>query len=196
MKYKRTGSIVENYKQVAKDDPRYTLEYGLEGMLQTWTLQDVLQYEMNEEKFGKDTAVDMYSELWRRRTYYEFYDLKEQIGVPKDQQLTMEEVMKMIVIYFNAFGNPFEIVKNGPDLYEGHVADCPYTTQIVWKLFDRERADHFNEAVQVSCNTAIFEEFLRLANLDKEWLFSFGNQLCRYGGSCSFIFRKKIPEKV
>ena len=188
----KTESVVENFKQLQKKDPRYTLEFGLKGLLNVFTLHDFLGFELNEEKFGTDTAVDMYAELWRRRSIIEFAQLKQEVGLKPEEDPDMPTFMEMVQIYFNTFGNPFEIVKNGPDIYEGKVYDCPYTTEIVFPTFDRKRADHFNEAVQVSCNTAIFEEFLRQAKLDDKWLFAFPNQLCRYGGSCGFIFRKRI----
>ena len=192
--FKRTGSIIENQKQIAAVDPRYTLEYYLEGFLKVWTMQDIITYQYNEEKFGQDTAVDMYAEMWLRRCIGEFFDCKKFVGLEKDAPVTIEQFMEMILCYFNSFGNPCEMIQNGPEVFEAKCYDCPYTTEIAWTELSKEEADHFNEAVQVACNTAIFEEWLRQAKLDQDWLFSFGNQLCRYGGSCGFIFRKKIHE--
>jgi hypothetical protein len=190
--FKTTGNIVENQKQIATIDPRYTLEYFLEGFLKVWTMQDITTFQLNEERFGTDVAVDMYAEMWRRRCVGEFADCKAFIGLKYDDPVTIENFADMVVCYFNSFGNPAELVKKGPDVWEINCYDCPYTTQIAWKELSREEADHFNEAVQVACNTAIFEEWLRQAKLDKDYLFSFANQLCRYGGSCGFVFRKKV----
>jgi len=192
--FKTTGSIVENQKQIAAVDPRYTLEYYLQGYLKVWTMQDIMTFQLNEERFGKDVAVDMYAEMWRRRCVGEFFDCKKFIGLEKDDPVTIENFMDMVQCYFNSFGNPCELIQTGPDVYEAKCYDCPYTTEIAWVELSKEEADHFNEAVQVACNTAIFEEWLRQANLDKDWLFSFANQLCRYGGSCGFVFRKKVHD--
>ena len=192
--FKTTGSIVENQKQIAAIDPRYTLEFYVQGYLKTWTMQDIITFQLNEEKFGKDVAVDMYAEMWSRRYVGEFYDCKEFVGLGKDDPVSIEQFMAMVVAYFNAFGNPCELIQSGPDVWEAKCYDCPYTTEIAWKELKREDADKFNEAVQVACNTAIFEKWLALAKLENDWLFSFANQLCRYGGSCGFVFRKKIRD--
>jgi len=179
---------------MAAKDPRYTMEVLLETLLKVWTMQDIITFQLNEELNGKDVAVDMYAEMWRRRCIVEFYDVKEFLGFKKDAAVSMDDFIKMVEAYFNLLGNPAAVLKTGPDLYEVAVYDCPYTTEVAWKELSKEKADHFNEAVQVACNTAIFEEWLRQAKLDKEWLFVFANQLCRYGGTCGFEFKRKIPE--
>jgi hypothetical protein len=194
--YVRTNNVVENYRQMEKKVPKMTLAYGLKGMLTCFTNHDYLGFFLNEERFGTDAAVDLYAELWRRRTIVEYRMFKKELGIPEDREATIEELMDMFELYFDTFGNPWELVQKGPDVYEGKVVDCPYTTEIVWELYDKEQYDHFNEAVQVACNTAIFEEFLRQAKLDREWLFAFPNQCCRYGGFCSFVFRRRIPESA
>jgi hypothetical protein len=117
------------------------------------------------------------------------------MGLKKDDLVEMPMFMKMLTYYYNSLGNPFEVTHNGPDYYEASCYDCPYTTQFAWKKFDKERVDHFMDNTQVPCNKTLFETFLKLAGLYDDWLFIFGNSICRYGESCTFIFRKKLkPE--
>jgi hypothetical protein len=194
-KFKRCNSIVENFKDLQKVFPDYTAEYGMKGMLTTFTLHDVLLYELLEESFGQTKAVELYAELWSRRADFEFEALKKDMGLKPEDKVDMPMLMKMIEKYFNDFGNSFEIVKASDDYYEGHAIDCPYTTEVVWNTFDDERADHFNDAVQIACNTAIFEKFLKLAGLFDEWLFGFPAQICRGADHCSFTFTKKVPKR-
>jgi len=192
--YVRTGSVVENQKQVEKKFPHMTKEYFIEGLLELWTTQDILCFELNEEKFGTDVAVNMYCELWERRCTPEFYHLKTEIGLEKDDPVTMDQFMDMIEIYYNGLGNPLVVTHREPDYYEASCYDCPYTTQFAWKLYDKKRVDHFMDSTQVDCNKTLFETFLKLAGLYDDWLFTFGSAICRYGGKCNFQFRKKIKE--
>ncbi|MEW6273680.1 MAG: hypothetical protein AB1556_00980 [Bacillota bacterium] len=192
--YQRTNSVVENYKQLRKDNQYQTPEYGLKTLLTTFTLHDVLLFEMLEEEFGTPKAVELYARLWSKRALYEFKDLKAHFGLKEEDPVDMPTLLKMIKKYFDDFGNPFIIAKQTDDYIEGHAVDCPYTTEVVWNTFPKEKADHFNDSVQIACNHAIFETFLKLAGLDKEWLFGFPAQLCRGAKHCTFTFTKKQSE--
>lgn len=193
--YKRTNSVVENYQQLHKDNPWQTPEYGLKTMLNVFTLHDTLLFEMLEEEFGKTKAVELYAKLWSKRAVIEFEDLKKFFGIKSEDKVGMHQFIKMIKKYFDDFGNPFVIEKDTEDYVEGHALDCPYTTEIVWNTYSDQRADHFNNSVQIACNVAIFEKFLELAGLDQEWLFGFPSQLCRGGKFCTFTFTRKQPKR-
>jgi hypothetical protein len=97
----------------------------------------------------------------------------------------------MIKIYFDTFGNPLHVAEKTDDRVTLRVTDCPYTTQILWNMYSHDENLAYNNKIQVACNTAIFETFLDIADLDKDWTFGFPAQLCRSGQYCEFTFVRK-----
>lgn len=187
----RHHDVVENYKALQKTNPRFTFEFGLKTMLNTFTLHDFAMFHVLEEEFGTEKAVNLYAKIWKRRTDLELPGLREDVGLGPDDPMTMDKFAEIMEIYFGSFGNPIYLAEKSDDRYTFRVTDCPYTTEILWEMFTPEENLAYNDKIQVSCNTAIFDRFLELTGMDKEWTFGFPSQLCRSGQYCEFTFVRK-----
>lgn len=187
----RHHDVVENYKDIQKKKPQLTFEWATRALLNTFTLHDFALYSVLEEEFGTEKAVDLYAKIWEKRTDLELPGLKEEIGLKKDDPVSMDDFKKMMEIYFETFGNPIFLVEDTDERVTFRVTDCPYTTEILWNMFSPEENLAYNDKIQVSCNTAIFDRFLKLTGLDKDWNFGFPSQLCRTGAYCEFTFVRK-----
>jgi phage FluMu gp28-like protein len=176
----RFDNVVENYRALQKTKPEFTFEYGLKSMLTIFTLHDFSMFHVLEEEFGTEKAVNLYAKIWERRT-----DLE-----PEDT-MTMDKFAELMEIYFDTFGNPLYLAEKSEERYTFRVTDCPYTTEVLWKMFSPEENLAYNDKIQVSCNTAIFDRFLKLTGLEKDWTFGFPSQLCRSGQYCEFTFVRK-----
>ncbi len=187
----RFDNVIENYKEMAKTKPYLTFEYGLEALLTIFTLHDFAMFHELEEEFGTDKAVELYARIWKRRTYLEWPGLLEQIGKKEGDEVTMEDLIKIMEVYFETFGNPIFLTEKTDDTVTFRVTDCPYTTQILWSMFPAEDNLAYNDKIQIECNYAIFETFLELAKLEDQWIFGFPSQLCRTNDYCEFTYRRK-----
>jgi len=187
----RFENVVENYKALQKTKPEFTFEYGLKALLTVFTLHDFSLFHVLEEASGTEKAVNLYAKIWERRTDLELPGLKEAVGLKPDDPVTMDKFAEIMEIYFDTFGNPAYWVEKSDERMTMRVTDCPYTTEILWKMYSPEVNLAYNDKIQVSCNTAIFERFLELSGLVKEWNFGFPSQLCRTGQYCEFTFVRK-----
>ena len=187
----RYDDVIENYRALQKTKPEFTFEFGLRAMLTVFTLHDFSMFHVLEEEFGTEKAVNLYAKIWERRTDLEWPGLKEAIGLKADDPVTMDDFAKIMEIYFETFGNPIYLAEKSEDRYTFRVTDCPYTTEILWKMYSAEENLAYNDKIQVACNTAIFERFLELSGLVEQWNFGFPSQLCRTGQYCEFTFVKK-----
>ncbi len=187
----RHHDVVENYKALQKTKPMFTFEYGLRAMLNTFTLHDFAMFHVLEEEYGTEKAVNLYAKIWRKRTDLELPGLKKMVGLGPDDPMTMDKFAEIMEIYFDTFGNPIYLAEKSDNRYTFRVTDCPYTTEILWEMFPAEENLAYNDKIQVACNTAIFDRFLELTGLDKEWTFGFPSQLCRSGQYCEFTFVRK-----
>lgn len=188
----RHNNIVKNYQEMHKTKPYLTLEYGLEGLLNVFTLHDFSMFHVLEEEFGTEEAVSLYAKIWKKRTYYEWPGLLRQAGIKAGKKkLSMDELIKIMQIYFETFGNPIFLTEKTEDTVTFKVTDCPYTTQILWPMLPAEENLKYNDKIQIQCNYAIFNTFLELAGLENDWIFGFPSQLCRTNDCCEFTFRRK-----
>jgi hypothetical protein len=187
----RRHDVIENYKELQKTKPMFTFEYGLRAMLNTFTLHDFALFHVLEEEYGTEKAVNLYAKIWKRRTDLELPGLKQLVGLGPDDPVTMDKFAEIMEIYFDSFGNPIYLAEKSEDRYTFRVTDCPYTTEILWEMFPPEANLAYNDKIQVACNTAIFDRFLELTGMDKEWTFGFPSQLCRSGQYCEFTFVRK-----
>ena len=187
----RFESVIENYKALQETKPEFTFEYGLKAMLTIFTLHDFAMFHELEEEFGTEKAVSLYAKIWKRRTDLELPGLKDSVGLKADDPVTMDKLAEILEGYFDTFGNPAYWVEKSDERMTMRVTDCPYTTEILWPMFSHDANLAYNDKIQVSCNTAIFDRFLELTGLDKEWTFGFPSQLCRSGGYCEFTFVRK-----
>ena len=164
--------------------------------LTLWTLHDYSMFKVMEEEVGTDRAVNLYAKVWELRSKLEWPDLCTAIGKKPEDKFTIDDVANLMVTSFADFGNPMEIVERTEDRITLRNYDCPYTTQIIWKLLSREEGLAYNRKIQLQCNHAIFETYLKLAGLYDEWTFNFPSQLCMTNQYCEFNFiRNKIPQK-
>ena len=62
----RYENVVKNYKEMAKTKPYLTLEYGLEALLNIFTLHDFSMFHVLEEEYGTDKAVELYARVWKK----------------------------------------------------------------------------------------------------------------------------------
>ncbi len=161
----RYDDVVENYKALQKTKPEFTFEYGLKSMLTIFTLHDFSMFHVLEEEFGTEKAVNLYAKIWERRTDLEWPGLKEAVGLKLEDPVTMDDFAKIMEIYFDTFGNPIYLAEKSDDRYTFRVTDCPYTTEVLWKMYSAEENLAYNDKIQVACNTAIFERFLELSGL-------------------------------
>ena len=187
----RHENVIENYKEMAKTKPYLTFEYGLEALLTIFTLHDFAMFHELEDEFGTDKAVELYARIWKRRTYLEWPGLLEFVGKKEGDEITMDDLVKIMEVYFETFGNPIFLTKRDEDEVTFKVTDCPYTTQILWPMFSPQENLAYNDKIQIECNYAIFNTFLELAKLDDKWIFGFPSQLCRTNDSCEFTYRRK-----
>jgi len=187
----RFDNVIENYKEMAKTKPYLTMEFGLEAMLTIFTLHDFSMFHELEDEFGTDKAVELYARIWKRRTYLEWPGLLEFIGKKKGDPIDMDDLIKIMEVYFETFGNPIFLARRTDDEVTFKVTDCPYTTQILWPMFTPEENLAYNDKIQIDCNYAIFETFLELAGMEDQWIFGFPSQLCRTNDACEFTYRRK-----
>jgi len=187
----RFDNVVENYRALQKTKPEFTFEYGLKSMLTIFTLHDFSMFHVLEEEFGTEKAVNLYAKIWKRRTDLELPGLRAAVGLKPEDPMTMDKFAELMEIYFDTFGNPIYLAEKSDDRYTFRVTDCPYTTEVLWNMFSPAENLAYNDKIQVSCNTAIFDRFLELTGLEKEWTFGFPSQLCRSGQYCEFTFVRK-----
>jgi hypothetical protein len=187
----RCQNVVENYRQLQKTKPRFSFEYGVDALLNIFTLHDFSMFSVLEQEFGTEKAVNLYANIWKKRTYLEWPGLKKEIGLKPNAAVTMDDFVKIMEIYFETFGNPIYLTEKTDERVTFRVTDCPYTTQILWHMFSPAENLEYNNKIQVQCNTAIFDTMLELAKLNKEWNFGFPSQLCRTGQYCEFTFVRK-----
>ena len=191
----RHQDIIKNYKELQKTKPRYTFEYGTEALLTIFTLHDFAMFHVLEEEYGTEKAVNLYANVWKKRTYLEWGGLLEEVGLKEGDKVTMDDFVKIMEVYFDTFGNPIYLSEKSDERVTFRVTDCPYTTQILWNMYSAEENLAYNDKIQVQCNTAIFETMLEISGLDKEWTFGFPSQLCRSGQYCEFTYVRKRFDK-
>lgn len=191
----RNNDVVKNIKQLQKNFPHITMEYMVEGLLTLWTRHDYAMFSVMEKEFGTDKAVKLYAQIWDFRTRLEWGDIMQTIGKKAGDKLTIEELGKAMVNSFAEYGNPMRLEELTENRMTLRCYDCPYTTQIVWNMLSPEEAMKYNKKIQLSCNHAIFNAFLELSGLDKEWIFNFPSQLCMTNQYCEFTFVRKAFEK-
>lgn len=191
----RNNDIIENYKEMQKTNPKLTFEHGLRAVLTLFTLHDYSMFTVMEQEVGTDRAVNLYAKIWKLRSELEWPSLCAAIGKKPEDKFTIDEVANIMVAGFADFGNPMEVVERTEDRVTLRNYDCPYTTQVIWKLLSPEKAFAFNNKIQLQCNHAVFETYLKLARLDDQWTFNFPSQLCLTNQYCEFTFiRKKLSK--
>jgi len=191
----RCNNIVANYKEMQKTNPKLTFEHGLEAMLTIWTLHDYSMFTVMEQEVGTDRAVNLYAKVWELRSKLEWPSLCAAIGKKPEDKFTIDDVANIMVAGFADFGNPMEVVERTEDRVTLRNYDCPYTTQVIWNLLSPEEALAVNRKIQLQCNHAIFETYLKLAKLYDQWVFSFPSQLCLTDQYCEFTFiRNKLSK--
>ncbi len=189
----RHENFIENMRQLMKVHPEYTWEKAYEGAMTLWTLHDYSAFKTMEEEVGTDRAAQLYAKMWELRSKLEWPGLCELIGKKPEDKFTIQDVAQIMIKSFALFGNPMEIVEDTEDRITLRCYDCPYTTQVIWKLLPPKEAEVYNQKIQVDCNYAIFETYLKLAGLFEEWVFNFPSQLCLTNQYCEFNFvRSKL----
>lgn len=185
----RHESFVENMKHLQKVHPEYTWEKAYNDAMVLWTRHDYAGFTVMEQELGTDRAVKLYGKIWELRSRLEWPDLCQLIGKkPEDKDFTIHDVAQIMVKSFALFGNPMEIVEVTEERLTLRNYDCPYTTQVIWNTLSEDEAEAYNQKIQVECNYAIFETYLKLAGLFDKWLFNFPSQLCLCGKYCEFTF--------
>jgi hypothetical protein len=187
----RNENVVKNMKELQKQFPYLTPEYAVESLLTLWTRHDYAMFMVMEKEFGTDKAVKLYSDIWRFRTKLEWGDIMKAIGKKAGDKLTIKELGDAMVASFAEYGNPMRVEELTADRLTLRCYDCPYTTQIVWKMLPAKEAMEYNKKIQLSCNHAIFDTFLELAGMADEWIFNFPSQLCMTNQYCEFTFVRK-----
>jgi len=191
----RHDSFVENMRELMKIHPEMTWEKAFNDAMTLWTLHGYSAFKTMEEELGTDKAVKMYGKLWELRSKLEWPGLCEAIGKKPSDKLTIICATSRMVKSFALFGNPMEIVEETKDRITLRCYDCPYTTQVIWNLLPPKEAEDYNKKIQVECNHAIFETYLKLAGLYDDWLFNFPSQLCLSNQYCEFTFIRKQLKK-
>jgi hypothetical protein len=191
----RNADVVKNMATLQKQFPYLTPEYAVESLLTLWTRHDYSMFTVMEQEFGTAKAVEMYAKIWEFRTRLEWGDIMKAIGKKAGDKLTIKELGDAMVASFAEYGNPMRVEESTPDRLTLRCYDCPYTTQIVWKMLPPDDAMKFNQKIQLSCNHAIFNTFLELAGLAGEWIFNFPSQLCMTNQYCEFTFVRKAFNK-
>jgi hypothetical protein len=195
MKDMRHDSFVENMRELMKIHPELTWEKAYNDAMTLWTLHDYSAFKTMEEELGTDKAVKMYGKLWELRSKLEWPDLCAAVGKKPTDKFTIHDVAEIMVKSFALFGNPMQIVEETADRVTLRCFDCPYTTQVIWNLLPPKEAEAYNKKIQVECNHAIFETYLKLAGLYDGWLFNFPSQLCLSNQYCEFTFIRKQLKK-
>lgn len=191
----RCNNIVANYKEMQETKPYLTFEHGLEAMLTIWTLHDYSMFTVLEQEVGTDRAVNLYAKVWELRSKLEWPSLCAAIGKKPEDKFTIDDVANIMITSFADFGNPMELVERTEDRVTLRNYDCPYTTQVIWNTLPPEEALAYNRKIQVQCNHACFETYLKLAKLDNQWVFNFPSQLCLTDQYCEFTFiRNKLSK--
>jgi hypothetical protein len=196
LKEMRHDSFIENMRALMKIHPEITWEKAYNDAMTLWTLHDYSAFKTMEEELGTDKAVKMYGKLWELRSRLEWADLCAAIGKKPTDKFTIHDVAEIMVKSFALFGNPMQIVEETADRVTLRCFDCPYTTQVIWNLLPPKEAEAYNKKIQVECNHAIFETYLKLAGLYDDWLFNFPSQLCLSNQYCEFTFIRKQLKKV
>ncbi len=192
----RNNNAVANIKEMQKANPHLTFERLYDSILTLWTRHDYSMFTVLEREFGTEKAVNLYAKVWELRSQLEWNDLCEAIGKKPTDKFTIDDIANIMITSFADFGNPMQVVEKTKDRVTLRNYDCPYTTQIIWNQLSRDEALAFNRKIQVACNHAIFETYLKLAGLYDEWVFNFPAQLCMCNQYCEFTFiRNKIPKK-
>jgi len=185
----RNNNFVENMREIMKLYPEYTWEKAYNDAMVLWTLHDYSAFKVMEEEVGSDRAVQLYAKMWAIRSELEWPGLCQLIGKkPEDKDWTIHDIAQIMIKSFALFGNPMEIVEDTEDRISLRNYDCPYTTQVIWNLLTPEEAEIYNQKIQVDCNYAIFETYLKLAGLYDQWVFNFPSQLCLTNQYCEFNF--------
>jgi hypothetical protein len=117
------------------------------------------------------------------------------IGKKPEDKFSIRDVAQIMIKSFALFGNPMEVAEETDNRITLRCFDCPYTTQVIWNLLPPKEAEEYNQKIQVACNHAIFETYLKLAGLFEEWVFNFPSQLCLTNQYCEFTFVKKKLKK-
>jgi hypothetical protein len=195
LKHMRHDSFVENMHELMKIHPEITWEKAYNDAMTLWTLHDYSAFKTMEDELGTDKAVKMYGKLWELRSKLEWPDLCAAIGKKPKDKFTIHDVAQIMVKSFALFGNPMQIVEETKDRVTLRCFDCPYTTQVIWNLLSSKDAEAYNKKIQVECNHAIFETYLKLAGLYDDWLFNFPSQLCLSNQYCEFTFIRKQLKK-
>jgi hypothetical protein len=195
LKHMRHDSFVENMRELMKIHPEITWEKAYNDAMTLWTLHDYSAFKTMEDELGTDKAVKMYGKLWELRSKLEWPDLCATIGKKPKDKFTIHDVAQIMVKSFALFGNPMQIVEETKDRVTLRCFDCPYTTQVIWNLLIPKDAEAYNKKIQVECNHAIFETYLKLAGLYDDWLFNFPSQLCLSNQYCEFTFIRKQLKK-
>jgi hypothetical protein len=191
----RNENVVKNLQTLQKAFPYLTPEYAIESLLTLWTRHDYAMFTVMEQEFGTDKAVHLYAKIWEFRTRLEWNDILQAINKPPGSKLTIKELGDAMVASFAEYGNPMRVEELTADRLTLRCFDCPYTTQIVWKMLPPKEAMEYNKKIQLACNHAIFNTFLELAGLQDEWLFNFPSQLCMSNQYCEFTFVRKAFDK-
>jgi hypothetical protein len=187
----RHDSFIENMRELMKVHPEYTWEKAYNDAMTLWTLHDYSAFKTMEEELGTDKAVKMYAKMWELRSKLEWPGLCALIGKKPKGKFSIRDVAQIMVKSFALFGNPMEIAEESENRITLRCFDCPYTTQVIWNLLPPKEAEEYNQKIQVACNHAIFETYLKLAGLFDKWVFNFPSQLCLTNQYCEFTFVKK-----
>ena len=191
----RCNNIVANYKEMQKTNPKLTFEHGLNAMLTLFTLHDYSMFTVMEQEVGTDRAANLYAKVWELRSKLEWPGLCAAIGKKPEDKFTIDDVANIMVAGFADFGNPIEVVERTEDRVTLRNYDCPYITQVIWNTLSPEEALAYNRKIQLQCNHAIFETYLKLAKLYDQWVFNFPSQLCLTDQYCEFTFiRNKLSK--
>jgi hypothetical protein len=184
----RNNNVIKNVAKLQEKYPYMTYEYLVESLLVLWTRHDYALFTVMEKELGTDKAVSMYAEIWKFRTRLEWADIVKGIGKKPGDKLTIKELADVFMASFAEYGNPVGITELTEDRLTLRCYDCPYTTQIMWKMLPADEAFAYNKKIQHACNHAIFNTFLELSGLDKDWIFNFPSQLCMTNQYCEFTF--------
>jgi hypothetical protein len=191
----RNNNAVANIKEMQKSNPHLTFEREYDAILTLWTLHDYSMFSVMEKELGTDKAVNLYARVWELRSKLEWPDLCEAIGKKPSDKFTIDDVCNIMITSFADFGNSMQVVEKTEDRVTLRNFDCPYITQIIWNRLSRDEALEYNRKIQIACNHAIFETYLKLAGLYDDWTFNFPSQLCMTNQYCEFTFiRNKIPK--
>ena len=191
----RNDNAIANLKEMQKINPQLTFERAYDNVLTLWTLHDYAMFTMMEKEVGTDRAVNLYAKVWELRSKLEWPSLCAMIGKKPTDKFTIDDIADIMIIGFADYGNPMRLVERTKDRITLRCYDCPYNTQILWKLLSREDALAYNRKIQIQCNHAIFETYLKLAGLYEDWTFNFPSQLCMTNKYCEFTFiRNTIPK--